>query len=80
MPCVVFRSEGEIFIVNHDFYLFKIEPGASRLGILENARRPIDPRGVSLNAGRESTPWITVGYEWWEGRLVAVGPRGGPLD
>lgn len=80
MPCVAFQSAGRTFLVNHDFFLFAIEPNAPQLGVLELKQRPVDSRALSVNAGRPATPWITVGYGFQEGRLLAIGPRGGPLE
>lgn len=80
MPCIVFEADQKTFVVNHDFFLFSIQPTAPRLSVLELAQRPIDPRAVPLNAGRSATPWITVGFGFQQGRLVAIGPRGGPLE
>lgn len=79
-PCVAFEAGGKIHLINHDYFLFSIEPGAPRLSILELAQRPFDPRATPLNAGRQARPWITVGYGFQQGMLVAVGPRGGPLE
>ena len=80
VPCPVFRSEGATFLVNHDYYLFRIAPDAPGLSVQDLAHRPIDPLHRSVNAGRRTTPWISVGYGALEGRLVAVGPKGENLE
>jgi len=80
VPCVAFQAAGKVYLVNRDCYLFVIEPGAAQLSILELAERPIEPLPVPVNEGRAGRPWITVGFSAREGRLVALGPRGKPLE
>lgn len=70
MPCVAFRSGGDVYLLDHGMRLFRVPRGAAVLSVMELKERD---RGIlrPVNLERENRPWVTVGFEWREAQLVA---------
>jgi hypothetical protein len=79
MPCVAFQSGSTMYLANGELYLFAIDHDAPHRSILEMMQGQ-HQRPPSLHPDQADRPWISLGFGARQGRLVAVGPKGQPLD
>lgn len=70
-PCIAFKSQGKLFLLDGGELLYEIDPGAPRISILarrdQQIREGLQPLGVQ----EPDTPLVTLGFEWARARLVA---------
>jgi hypothetical protein len=74
-PCIAFKSQGKLYLLDGGELLYEIAPAAPRISILarrdQQAReRRLQPLGVT----EMDTPLVTLGFEWARAQLVG-GPK-----
>jgi hypothetical protein len=69
-PCIAFKSQGKLYLLDGGELLYEIAPGAPKTSIM--ARREQQAReGLQPLGSREmDTPLVTLGFEWARARLV----------
>jgi hypothetical protein len=69
-PCIAFKSQGKLYLLDGGELLYEIAPGAPRTSIParrdQQIREGLQPLGVK----DIDTPMVTLGFEWARARLV----------
>ncbi len=76
-PCIAFKSEARIYLLDAGKLLYEVAPDAPRKSVLARREQALQEglRGLTRLGAQSSNPEITLGFEWVAARLV-----GGKLD
>lgn len=71
-PCVAFKSEGTLYLIDGGRLLYEVGPAAPRKSVLtlRNEQVAAGLPGLRRLGPELDTPMVTLGFEWTQARLV----------
>lgn len=69
-PCIAFKSQGKLYLLDGGALLYEIDPGAPRISVMarreQQVREGLQPLGLS----EMDAPLVSLGFEWARARRV----------
>ncbi len=70
-PCVAFKSQGQIYVLDDGVILYRLDPAAPRISIRDRMQQQAREGTRTLGDLDFDTPAVTLGFEWGTARRIA---------